>query len=71
MLALRQGGVEGAGCELQGSDEKVVEELVVGEVEALDRVATAVAADQVEEAVDGAEAVGEGGGPVVGGALVE
>ena len=48
--------VEGAGGELEGADQEVVEELVVGEVEALDRVAAAVAADEVEEAVDAAEA---------------
>ncbi len=71
VLARAEGGVEGAGSELQGADQKVVEELVVGEIEALDRLAAAIAADQVEEAIDAAEAVGEGGGPVVGGALVE
>jgi hypothetical protein len=48
-----------------------VEELVVGEVEAVDGVAAAIAPDQVEEAIDAAEALLGGGGPVVGGGLVE
>ena len=41
--------------QLEGADQEAVEELVVGEVEAVDGVAAAVAADEVEEAVDPAE----------------
>ena len=65
MGAHGQGGVEGAGGELEGADEEVVEELVVGEVEAVDGVAAAVAADEVDEAVDVTEALLGGGGPCV------
>ena len=71
VLAAGECGVEGAAGELQGADEQVVQELVVREIEALDRLAAAIAADQVEEAVDVAEALLELGGPVVGGGLVE
>jgi hypothetical protein len=69
--ALGEGGVEGAGGQLEGADEKVVEELVVGEVEAVNGVAAAVAADEVDEAVDAAEARLGLGGPDVGGGLFE
>ena len=71
VVALGQGRVEGAGGELEGADQEAVEELVVGEVEAVDRVAAAVAADEVDEAVDVAEALLGRGGPVVGGGFVE
>ena len=55
MVALCEGCVEGAGGELERADEEGVEELVVREVEGVDGVAAAVAADEVEEAVHAAE----------------
>jgi hypothetical protein len=48
-----------------------VEEVVVGEVEGVDGVAAAIAADEVEESVDVAELLRGGGGPVVGLGLLE
>ncbi len=71
VVAAGEGRVEGAGGQLEGADQEAVEELVVGEVEGVDGVAAAVAADQVEEAVDAAELLCGRGGPVVGLGLVE
>ena len=71
MLAARQGWVKGAAGELEGADQEAVEELVVGEVEGVDGVAAAVAADEVDEAVDLSEALLGCGGPIVGGGFVE
>src|SRR5262245_47945276 len=71
VLAAGQGGVEGAGGELEGADEQAVEEVVVGQVEGVDGVAAAVAADEVEEPVDLSELLLRGGGPVAGLGLVE
>ena len=48
---------EGAAGVLEGADEKVVEPLVVGERGLGDRVTALPAADEVEEAVDTAEAL--------------
>jgi hypothetical protein len=56
---------------LEGADEEVVEELVIREVEGVDGVAAAVAADEMDQAVDVAEALLGRGGPVVGGRFVE
>src|SRR5581483_9834709 len=63
--------VEGAAGVLEGADEEVVEELVVREVEGSDGVAAAVAANQVKQSVDLAEALLGCGGPLAGGAGVE
>ena len=63
--------MEGAGGELEGANEEVVEELVVREVEGVDGVAAAVAADEVKEGVDAAEFLLHGRGPFVGGGFVE
>src|SRR5215218_3384219 len=71
VVAPGQGGVEGAAGVLEGADQEVVEELVVGEVEGLDGVAAAVAADKVEETVDLAEALVGGLRPFGGGRRVE
>src|SRR3954449_11492376 len=54
-----------------GAAREAVEEVVVGEGEGVDGVAAAVAADEVEEAVDVAELLLRCGGPVVGLPLVE
>ena len=51
--------VEGAGGVLDGADEEVVEPLVVVEGRRGERLAALPAADEVDEAVDGAEALGE------------
>src|SRR5829696_8987509 len=71
VLAGGERGVEGAGGELEGADQEAVEEVVVREVEGIDGVAAAVAADQVQEAVDATELLGGRGGPVAGLGLVE
>ncbi len=55
--------MEGAGRVLDGVDEQVVQQFVVGKRGGVDRVAAAPAADQVQKGVGTAEALGEGGGP--------
>ena len=56
--------VEGAGRVLEGSHQEVVEPLVVGERRGRERLAALPAADEVQEGVDAAEALGEGGRPL-------
>ena len=52
VVARRQGVVEGAGRVLDGADQQVVQQLVVGERRLGERLAAPPAADQVHEAVD-------------------
>jgi hypothetical protein len=63
--------VEGAGRVLEGADEEIVQEGPVLERRLVQRLSPAPAADEVEEAVDAAEALDEGGAPAAGRVLVE
>ena len=57
MLAGEQSVVEGAGRVLDGADQQVVEQVPVRERRLVQRLPAAPAADQVQQAVDPAEAL--------------
>ena len=63
--------MEGAGGVLDGANEEVVEEVPVGERRLVQGLSPAPAADEVDEGVDPAEALDEGGAPGARGVLVE